>query len=1150
MTSTDPEKARWLCLAKGVAQFPRRGGSKTPFMWLYLTVVFNFSEDSGSLQVEVIRHGNTITSTVPPQARAFPLNPLYTLGLEQYVSKEDDSGRLFFSLLFGNILYYIKPETQNIEVIQLPENRVISLLDIDDEGSIFVLCESTDRDSWQIFYMSYDAETNILKTIQTINADLLPTFNLDNIGIVSNKLLSGFGSVQSVINNQLYTSYASSDFYYIDINKGKIISFQTLGKWFSFVKYDPKRKELTLTSQHPKYKSVLLLNTYSFNEHNEMYIVNSFPAEKITPNKLAMAAESENYLYFVTDGSFVVAPYRSVLSNILRVKSVDPVPGEEDIRYINRHRIHNYENTAYISSILLEDNQPTIHIYRYHDKKIEMLFRKKQSTGAYSPHEMPLSYIIMPFMDYDNNSLYFKMDGYWHKYSFDKKVLHSTDLPENYYAISSKGSHTLFVCLYTARIKYLDKKKDLLVEQLTIENLFRNAEEEGGHNYLDYFSTYEHINSLSPMLIEKSIYSDSSNSLYINSNTIISNELTGYLEYSYHINEYIDSVSIGVSQEGITVKFPTHRVDLQTGEIDFLANWLTIFKSRDNHMYTLYMNRKEEEKFLTIRKIVNGKAVSNSDDPEISWSDYTRFGLLQREIDGHIALILDQTIYYRCDEKWHTLNIGDLSEYGIREISSLNNGIVLNEVIYLAFNSVILKILRDGTKLLYTEKEGMPRGNIHLDRVDDNILVNSAESIYLFEDINSDIKVVNNFFHAGERIYSTDHSPRLKHNVGAISFPVSIINTLYPEKSFLEYQLKGFQKKAVKIPYVKEIRFEKLLPGRYTFILDVTTETGETISTSPVKFSIAPPIYATWWAYIIYLLIIAGTLRTAYRVRTKQLKQRNLQLEETVEERTAEIHKRQQRLQESIDYASLIQRSILPQSNDMTQAFGEHFVLWKPRDKVGGDFYWLHEIPQTGEVLFAVIDCTGHGVPGSLLSMSVNQLLNYIVRDRNASNPAEILKHIHQEIGYTLHQESDETRQDGLEISLIRLNKEKQTLVFSGAGQHLIYYDGLEPDLKHIRGFKHGVGGLKWRKDVDFKEVELVYSSKAVIYLYTDGIIDQPMADRERRKRFGHPEWLKLLSNICVQPISLQEEIIEAKLQEMLSIHEQRDDITVIGIIV
>jgi serine phosphatase RsbU (regulator of sigma subunit) len=361
----------------------------------------------------------------------------------------------------------------------------------------------------------------------------------------------------------------------------------------------------------------------------------------------------------------------------------------------------------------------------------------------------------------------------------------------------------------------------------------------------------------------------------------------------------------------------------------------------------------------------------------------------------------------------------------------------------------------------------------------------------------------------------------------------------------LTYRLLGYEKNWKQRDYLPQIEYPMLPPGHYEFQIYGTSPIGKKAKPISVFFSISPPFYATWWAYLIYIIALLFSIRGIYKLRTRQLKLRNLALEKTVAERTQEVIEKQKHIQESINYAFFIQKSTLPQDSDMADAFASHFVLWQPKATVGGDFYWLHK-NEKGDVFFAVIDCTGHGVPGALLSMTVSSLLNHLIKDIGMDKPSAILQTMHQEFGAALHQENPEAQQDGVEISLLKITKE--LITFCGAGLNLVYYDKQSQTLNQVRGDRYGLGGLKRHRELELTEHNLPYSANLLLYLYTDGIIDQPVPDSEKIKRLGNALWLKLISELVSLPLAEQKTLLAEKIKAMLDFYEQRDDITIVGL--
>ncbi len=254
----------------------------------------------------------------------------------------------------------------------------------------------------------------------------------------------------------------------------------------------------------------------------------------------------------------------------------------------------------------------------------------------------------------------------------------------------------------------------------------------------------------------------------------------------------------------------------------------------------------------------------------------------------------------------------------------------------------------------------------------------------------------------------------------------------------------------------------------------------------------------------------------------------------------------------SIEYALTIQQAILPMQADMNRYF-ELFTIFKPKDIVSGDFFWFTHHPAVNglnEMLFfAVVDCTGHGVPGAFMSMIGDRMLNEIVNERKITEPAKILEILDENIRYTLKQQHTANK-DGMDISLCKLEplktkKNQFDLTFAGAKRPLFYYRHAKQKLVSIQGDRRSIGGVVLKKTIPFTEKKTTIEANDILYLLTDGIIDQHAPNR---KRFGTPRWIKTLESAVYLPIPQQKEIIEKSLEQYREKEEQRDDITVIGL--
>ena len=264
-----------------------------------------------------------------------------------------------------------------------------------------------------------------------------------------------------------------------------------------------------------------------------------------------------------------------------------------------------------------------------------------------------------------------------------------------------------------------------------------------------------------------------------------------------------------------------------------------------------------------------------------------------------------------------------------------------------------------------------------------------------------------------------------------------------------------------------------------------------------------------------------------------------------LEEQNEHIKSQNEHIKSSIRYAKTIQGAILP-ADSKFKKFTDFFILYRPKDIVSGDFYWYHE---TEDYQFiTVADCTGHGVPGAFMSMIGTRLFDGIVAERKTHEPAEILEKLSVEIIESLSQNESNNR-DGMDLALIRVEKNKEKnieIVFEGAKRELIYYEANTKQLKRIKGSRKRIGGVTKLATVAIFENKKIYLNKGdVIYLSTDGYIDQCNVDR---KRIGTKALVNRLEQIANEPMTKQKEILEKDLDDWQKETKQRDDIAIVGI--
>lgn len=252
------------------------------------------------------------------------------------------------------------------------------------------------------------------------------------------------------------------------------------------------------------------------------------------------------------------------------------------------------------------------------------------------------------------------------------------------------------------------------------------------------------------------------------------------------------------------------------------------------------------------------------------------------------------------------------------------------------------------------------------------------------------------------------------------------------------------------------------------------------------------------------------------------------------------LEKEQVKIKQSIEYAKRIQKAILQNQVLEELNFINHFLFFRPRDVVSGDFYWTYK--QKDKVYIAISDCTGHGVPGAFLSMLGVAFLNDIVNLNTDFNAAEILFELREKIKYALHEnDSASERKEGMDIGLLIIENAKKAQ-FAGALQELILIRNRE--LKVYKGDKMPVG-LSVKKETSFTnhEIEIEFGDR--FYLYTDGYIDQIGGNKHRK--YMRRNFRNFLLEIYDTPIADQGLKLANEFDNYKKELSQVDDVSVLG---
>ncbi len=247
-------------------------------------------------------------------------------------------------------------------------------------------------------------------------------------------------------------------------------------------------------------------------------------------------------------------------------------------------------------------------------------------------------------------------------------------------------------------------------------------------------------------------------------------------------------------------------------------------------------------------------------------------------------------------------------------------------------------------------------------------------------------------------------------------------------------------------------------------------------------------------------------------------------------------------LTDSLKYAKLIQEAMLPDKQILAKYFDRSFIIFRPKDIVSGDFYWFGE--KDGLLVVVVADCTGHGVPGALMSMIGSGILHEIVNVNGETKPSNILYHLNLGVRKALKQDTSNQRCDGMDIAICTLNKNSAELQFAGANRHLVYFRKAR-HLELIKGNKFGIGGLHAESDLHFTNHSVSYKPGDVIYMFTDGYADQ--FGGARGKRMMTRNLLKILERSLSFGLEEQSIVLTHWLHRWQRNLDQTDDILLLG---
>lgn len=383
------------------------------------------------------------------------------------------------------------------------------------------------------------------------------------------------------------------------------------------------------------------------------------------------------------------------------------------------------------------------------------------------------------------------------------------------------------------------------------------------------------------------------------------------------------------------------------------------------------------------------------------------------------------------------------------------------------------------------------------------------------------------------------------------------------------YQLKGLDKTPIVSRY-GAITYQNLPSGEYIFSILATNDVGANSPAIEIKFKVLKPFYEEAWFIIACIHLFGIILYSLYQARIKALKHREKVLEQMVKEKTIEledeknfaleqkaiIEEKNREITDSILYSKRLQDSILPPLQSIAESLPKSFIYFAPKDIVSGDFYWFEKKEDT--IFIACADCTGHGVPGAMVSLVCANALNRSVNEFNIYEPAKILNAARKLVIRTFAK-SGEDMKDGMDISLCSIKG--NTLTYAGAYNPawIIRKKDLEipvhPRIKSLEANEsHQIVEVKADKQpvalfedmVDFQQTSIELLEEDILYLFSDGFSDQ--FGGLSGKKLKAPNFRKLLLSLHTLEMNLQKEKLAEAFEDWKGQLEQIDDVCVMGV--
>jgi ligand-binding sensor domain-containing protein/serine phosphatase RsbU (regulator of sigma subunit) len=388
-----------------------------------------------------------------------------------------------------------------------------------------------------------------------------------------------------------------------------------------------------------------------------------------------------------------------------------------------------------------------------------------------------------------------------------------------------------------------------------------------------------------------------------------------------------------------------------------------------------------------------------------------------------------------------------------------------------------------------------------------------------------------------------------------LTFIFNGISLSNPTKVKYKYMLDGLDDEYNPETSENDVVYQGLNPGHYSF--KVMAENGNGVWTEkPLEYAfvIRPPFWQTWWFYSLITLVIGIIIFAYIKYRERKLIEEKRILEQKVQERTAEIREKNRILSEqndiieannreikaSIRAAKRIQDALLPSEVTLSKYVEDYFILFKPRDIVSGDFYWVRQTDQ--KLIVVAADCTGHGVPGAFMSLLGMSYLNDIIGKEGVTEAGQILNYLRRYIIDSLHQKIEGETKEGMDMALCTIDLNSNELQYAGANNSL--YQIRNNEFVEIKADRMPVA--IYAELNDFQTHKMSIQRGDYFYMFSDSFADQ--FGGPKNKKYKYKPFQDLLLEIHQSPMQEQKQLLDDTFETWKGENFQVDDIVVIGI--